>query len=69
MKTLLFIACFIFGIYLGSLIIRMFKLKNKIDEIINDTTDLKPKNCPPHKWQEDETGHLICSVCQFRPQK
>ncbi len=27
----------------------------------------KKKECPPHVWDYDETGFLICMTCKIRP--
>lgn len=27
----------------------------------------KKSSCPPHLWDYDETGFLICSTCKSRP--
>jgi len=53
---LLFIAVFI-GVFM------LAKAANKAQAVSSD----KKKSCPPHKWDYDETGFLICDTCKSRP--
>lgn len=53
----------IFFMVLGIILYITARAANKAQAL--GTT--KKSECPPHKWDYDETGFLICLTCKSRP--